>query len=405
MTMPGLAGGGRPQQFASQTPLDRLIRKEVALGVIRERPFPEGHIGLTQIAPFLSVGSDDVIFDYIKGGLQEGLAPARAEDAESELSQKDMLLAGSGRASVIDWALKDEYSASDVTRYRDDLILRQALQGANVQLAGGWPDLGANLAAKVVRDDARRRRMLDNRMEWLIMQAVENGTIVYNDGKIKFTVDFGRPVGQHNQAPAGGLYNSTTHDPIGDLITVNEFMYVNYGFRFSRAITSRRVLQTFWKTAKFTALAGVVGGTPSAPIDPNYLLPGWGPQYAIDAVEQATGIRFEIYDSVYRTRAVGASTWTNNRFLSDNKIFFLPTDADLGASGVQTPGGTGGIIDETQIGFAKTLTAPHPEGNWQPGYYEWEMDTKDPWQTVRGTGLKAFPIFPFMDHTYTMTVL
>jgi hypothetical protein len=91
-------------------------RKEVALGVIRERPYPEGHIGLTQIAPFLSVGSDDVIFDYIKDGLSVGLAPARAEDAESELSQKDMLVSGSGRASVIDWALKDEYSASDVTR-------------------------------------------------------------------------------------------------------------------------------------------------------------------------------------------------------------------------------------------------------------------------------------------------
>src|SRR5690348_17300649 len=153
MTLP-LAGGGQRSHFASQTPLDRLIRKEVALGVIRERPFPEGHIGLTQIAPFLNVGSDDVIFDYIKGGLQEGLAPARAEDAESELSQKDMLISGSGRASVIDWALKDEYSASDVTRYREDLLVRQALAGANVQLSGPFPSPAADLQAKVARDDA-----------------------------------------------------------------------------------------------------------------------------------------------------------------------------------------------------------------------------------------------------------
>ena len=404
MSLP-LAGGGQRSHYASATPLDRLIRKEVALGVIRERPYPEGHIGLTQIAPFLSVGSDDVIFDYIKDGLSVGLAPARAEDAESELSQKDMLISGSGRASVIDWALKDEYSASDVTRYRDDLLVRQALQGANVQLAGAFPSPAADLASKVVRDDARRRRMLDNRMGWLIMTAIETGKIVYNDGKIKFTVDFGRPAGQHEQAPAGGLYNATTHDPIGDLIAVNEFMYNTYGFRFSRAITSRRVLQTFWKSELFRALAGVVGGTPSSPIDPNYLLPGWGPQKAIDAVEAATGIRFTEYDSIYRTRAVGAQSFTNQRFLSDNKIYFLPTDADLGITDAQPPGATAGIVDGTMIGFAKTLTSPHPEGNWQTGYYEWEMDMKDPWQTVRGTGIKAFPIFPFMDHTYTMTVL
>jgi hypothetical protein len=52
-----------------------------------------------------------------------------------------------------------------------------------------------------------------------------------------------------------------------------------------------------------------------------------------------------------------------------------------------------------------TLTSPHPEGNWQPGYYEWEDEQRDPWMQVRGTGIKAFPVFPYMEYTYTMTVL
>lgn len=406
--LPGVGNSGRGQFAATTTPLDRLIRKEVALGVIRERPLPEGHIGLAQIAPFLPVASDDVIFDYINGGLQEGLAPARAEDAESELSQKDIVISGSGRASVIDWALKDEYSASDVTRYRDDLLIRQALAGQNVQLQlmGGddWSG-AADLQSKVVRDDARRRRMLDNRAEWLVLQVVDTGMISYNDGRIKFTVDFGFPLTQQNQAPAGGMYNGNTHDPIGDIITVQEFMYNTYGFRFSRAITSRRVLQSFWKSNRFTALAGVVGGTPSSPIDLNYLMPGWGPQRAIDAVQAATNVTFIEYDSIYRSRAVGSRTWVNNRFLPDNKIYFLPTEADLGIDAPGPSTMTGGVIDSTQIGFAKMLTSPHPEGQWQPGYYEWEMDTKDPWQTVRGTGVKMFPVFPYMDHCYSMTVL
>ena len=65
--------------------LDRLIRKEVALGTIRDIQPPQNHVGLAMIAPFLDVATDDVIFDYIRGGVQEGLAPARAEDAEAEL--------------------------------------------------------------------------------------------------------------------------------------------------------------------------------------------------------------------------------------------------------------------------------------------------------------------------------
>jgi hypothetical protein len=399
MTTPeGMAGSAagtmRRASFASPVGLDRLIRKEVALGSIRERPVPQGHIGLAQIAPFLNVASDDVIFDYLKDGLQEGLAPARAEDAEAELAQKDDLFYGQGRASVIDWSLKDKYTPSDVMRYRDALLIQQRLEGTADQLTLNDPgNTVAEFNARVARHDALRRRKLDNRLEWLIMQAIENAVIAYNDGKIKFSVDFGRPAGQQNQAPASGLWNTTTFDPIGDILAMNDTMYNTYGVRLRRAITSRKVMQSLWRSDRFIAMAGVVGGTPSSPIDLNYLLPGWGPQRAIDMVQEVTGVRFIEYDSVWRSRPIGSATITNNRFLSENKIFFLPEESDLGE------------VDATDIGFAKTLTSPHPEGNWQPGYYEWEDEQRDPWMQVRGTGIKAFPVFPYMEYTYTMTVL
>lgn len=399
MTTPeGMAGSAagtmRRASFASPVGLDRLIRKEVALGSIRERPVPQGHIGLAQIAPFLNVASDDVIFDYLKDGLQEGLAPARAEDAEAELAQKDDLYFGQGRASVIDWSLKDKYTPSDVMRYRDALLIQQRMEGTADQLTLNDPgNTVAEFNQRVARHDALRRRKLDNRLEWLIMQAIENSIIAYNDGKIKFSVDYGRPAGQQNQAPASGLWNTTTFDPIGDILTMNDTMYNTYGVRLRRAITSRKVMQTLWRSDRFVAMAGVVGGTPSAPIDPNYLLPGWGPQRAIDMVESVTGVRFIEYDSVWRSRPIGSATITNNRFLSENKIFFLPEESELGE------------VDATMIGFAKTLTSPHPEGNWTPGYYEWEDEQRDPWMQVRGTGIKAFPVFPYMEYTYTMAVL
>lgn len=393
--------------------LDRLVRKEVSLGAIRERQWPQDHIGLATIAPFLDVATDDVIFDYIKGGYSDGLAPARAEDAEAELAQKDEALYGQGRAAVVDWSLKDKYTASDVTRYREALFLNAQTQGVD---AGSLP---LNFVGRTVDDfnrrlavhDSLRRRKLDNRMEWMIMQAIETGGISYNDGKIKFTVDYGRPSNQTDQAPASGLYNTTDFDPIGDIHAMNDYMFATYGIRLHRAITSRRVLYSFWKSSRFTALSGLAlpgvaaGSSPSTPIDINYLMAGWGPEAAVSVIERATGVKFEVYDSVFRTRPLGGTAWTNNRFLSDNKIFFLPQTNDPTPDGPGGGGTTLGEIDDTEIGFAKTLTAPHPEGNWTSGYYEWEDETRDPWMHVRGSGIKAFPVFPYMEYTYSMTVL
>lgn len=384
--------------MATPLGIDRLVRKEVSLGAIREMQPPQDHIGLG-IAPWLDVDSDDVIFEYIKGGLQDGLAPARAEDAEAELAQKDDLYYGQGRAALIDWALKDKYTASDVTRFREDLFIQQQM-GA-IQAENGRPLLfagrtAADFQARVARHDTMRRRKLDNRIELMIMGAMENGTISYNDGKIKFTVNYGRPADQQNVTPPGGLWSATTCDPIGDLLAAQQLCFDRYGVKPHRGILSQKIVNNMWKSTKFLAALGVpvVNGTPNIPLDPNYLgLAGYTPEGALAVVERATGISFQIYDSVYRTRPIGSQTFTNNRFVSDDKVILFPGEGDLGE------------IDDTQIGFAKTLTSPHPEGNWTSGFYEWEDETRDPWMHVRGTGVKAFPVFPYMEYTFVYDVL
>lgn len=371
---------------------DRLIRKEVAIGTLRELEPPTDHIGLRVIAPFMSVESDDVIFDYAKG-LTDGLAPARAEDAESELAQKDIYSTGTGRASVIDWALKDHYTASDVTRYQERLLLEQRL-GANAQQS--FPLTVGSMAeqarAKFARDDALRKRKIDNRIEWMIMTSMETGGIAYNDGKIVFSIDWGRPAAQTDEAPTGTTWNNSTSDPIGDVLAMQEYMYDTYGVRMTRAIASRKVWNSVMNSDRFVARSGLVGATGSLPIDPNYIMDGWGPIAAQNILAAATGLTITTYDSVYRTRPVGSTTVTNNRFFSEKKILFLPDPADVSA------------LDDA-IGFGRTLTSPHPEGMWTPGWYEWESDTQDPWGKDRGTGIKAFPVFTHLDLTYTMTVL
>ena len=229
------------------------------------------------------------------------------------------------------------------------------------------------------------------------MQAIEFGLIAYNDGKIKFTVDFERPANQHNQAPTSGLWNTTTFDPIGDVKAVNQFMKDNRGVQLRRAITSQRVLDRMWKSQLFIQMMGGVGAVAAqaagGDINLDYLVNGWNAEAAVQAVSRATGVQFIPYDTYYRTRALGSTTFVNTRYLSDNKIYFLPEEGELGD------------VDDTQVGFAKMLTSPHPEGQWSSGYYEWEMEERDPWQTVRGTGIKMFPVFPYMEYTYTMTVL
>lgn len=374
----------------AQLSQDRIIRKEVALGVVREIPPPLTHIGLS-LAPFMSVESDDVIFSYVTPDV-DGLAPARAEDAESEMATKDDTV-GTGRASIVDWAIKDHYDPSDVTRYREFARLAELAAGG-----GSFPlTLGRmteDFPGKIARDTRLRRRKLDNRIEWLVMEALFKGAITYNDNKIKFVVDYGRPGGQTDAAPAGALWSSTTSDPIGDIIAMQEYMRNTHGITsMNRAITSRKVVLSILNSDRFAARSGLAGATGSKPIDPRYLIDGWGEAAALAVLERATGVQFQVYDSVYRTRALGSTTTVNNRFTADDRILFMPSDNDLSE------------LDDTLIGFGKTLTSPHPEGNFTSGFYEWERDTVDPWSHDRGTGIKAFPVFPHLETTYVMQVL
>ncbi len=376
-------------------PQDRIVRKEVALGVVREIVPPTAHIGLS-IAPFKDVQSDDVIFSYINPET-DGLAPARAEDAESELAEKDDTV-GTGRASLVDWALKDHYDASDVTRYREFLRLAElAAAGGSFPLTMGGASMTEDFAGKIARDTARRRRKLDNRIEWLIMnQALSEGTVTYagtTAAKVNFFVDYERPANQQAEAPAGGLWSLTTSDPIGDFIAMDDFMFATHGVRMGECILSRKGIYSMLNSTKWAARSGLTGGTGGVPVDPRYLIDGWGIEAVKSVFERQTGCKLTEYDSVYRTRPMGSLTTTNNRFLPENRIVFLPKDEFIEE------------VSDTEVGFAKTLTSPHPEGNWSPGFYEWEDATKDPWGQDVGTGVKAFPVFPHMEYTYTMDVL
>lgn len=384
-----MASSGGSNFAAGAIPTDRLIRAEVALGIVREIVPPSEHIGLSQIAPFYDVPTDDVIFAYMNGSTT-GLAPARSEDAESELFQQDDGFAGEGRASTIDWAIKSHYTASQVNRYREYVaMVEQMQQTGNVPLTIQSPL--NQFQEKLARDRVERRRRIDNRLEKLIIDSIADGEVGYSDGKTDFVVDWQRPADQHDQAPASGTYADTTHDPVNDIISVSDFMNDTYGLRPKRMIAPAKFLNTFFRSNKFVTAAGIKPGDGLDGSDLPYLWEGFGPQAALDLVKRVTGIEILPYDSVWRARGADGKI-VANRYMEEDRVIFLPDESDIAE------------YDSSPIGFGKTLTSPHPMGNWTSGYYEFEYSTTDPWAHAVGDGIKAFPVFPHMELTYTWRV-
>ncbi len=383
-------GASAGANFAQQLPQQLLVAQEVNLGLVRELLPPQEHMGLN-FAPWLSVPTDDVVFDYIKDS-STGLAPARAEDAESALWTDDEFYSGRGSASVIDWALKNHYTASDVSRFRELRRVAELTNGTNGAFPLTVDSVLTDFRSRVARHTAQRRRRLDNRIEWMIMSALSTGHIVYDDGRIKFDVNFQRPSGQQNQPPQSGTYASDTHDPLNDFLDVKQKVYGPTGVEIVAAVCSRKFLNTLWKSSKFKVLSGFPSASISSAELP-YALKGWGPQAAIDTIESETGIKLIVNDNVLRTRPNGSLTFTNTRYVPENQVIFLPNTADISQ------------YDDTELGFGRTLTSPHPAGNWATGFYAWEKEFGvDPWGVDVGTGVKAFPVFPHMELTYTMQV-
>jgi len=348
---------------------DQLVRKEVAVGVARDLPLDRNYIW-NRFAPMMTVGADDITFQVAKPQ-NEGMVPARAEDAESELAQKDDYFS-TGRASIVDWAVKDSYSSSDVTRHREFSRLAELAGGTSFPLTVGL-EIG-NFNAMVARDAIERRRKIERRLEWLTMnQALSTGAISYNDGKMIWTDSFGRPVNQHNQATPSGVnwdVGDGSHDPIGDFHAVVEFMEDTHDVTMASVILSRKAIRRMADSLKFYPRSGLATPAGAVSTDINYLISNFDPSVARSIVEQATGLNVIEYEAKWNSRPIGSTTNTRNRFVPENQAIFI---VDMASAGE---------LIGTEIGFGKTLTSPHAENGFQSGFYAWEQSGVDPWMTA-----------------------
>lgn len=386
---PSFAGpAGGSQNHGYPMDYDRVVRKEASLGFIRQLAPPEDHLW-PRLIPLMDVPTDDFVFDYIEPDITSGLASARAQDAESELVQHDFWAGGQGRASIMDWANKDTYSATDVVNYRDAQNVAQAMNDSGQRLPTTVAQNVNHLPAKIARHTQARVRRFHNRFEDILTKSLVHSEYVYDDGRMSFRVPWGRPAGQTNATPESGTYASDTHDPVNDILAVLQYMFDTHGINMQNVIGSRKAWSSFYKSSKFRLLTGFAPNTGVTEGDMTYLIKGWGPKAAVEFVAEQTGVTPIVHDSVYRERNADG-TVTATRYLPDDVLIFLPADASISE------------IDSTGLGFGRTCTAPHIEGNMQSGFYEWEQMQKDPWQLTVGTGIKAFPVMPHMKFTYTL---
>lgn len=368
--------------------------KAVGIGISRELPVDQSLIW-PRIAPLQSIDTDKFTFE-VEVDSSDLMAPAADESAESETYENDTFF-GEGKGSVIDWRVSTRTKPSDITNARAFDEAMRLFSEAGIVPPRLFQNQAAQLSDKLAKDRIERRRQIDFRLEWLVTQALSTGGINYADGKIRFETPFGLPVDQLNQAPASGnLWNvGVDHDPIGDIDAMQEFMYARYDITLDTMVISPESLRKMARSKYFYPRTGLAIPAGIGPRDMSYINPNFGQEEAVRIISQATGItNIIVYDAKRKVKPLGANTRpVPVRFMDEGQVIFFPS--------VEAAGG----LLSTDLGFAKTLTSPHPEGDWASGIYTFEDSGVDPWGRKDGTGIKAMPVFPRIDLSYSMQVL
>lgn len=377
---------------------DELLRKQTELGIIRELPINKDHMW-QRVAPLLEIESDDFTFQY---GIPEAdqTVPFRSEDAESETMVSDTF-AGLGNGSVVDMAVHHMTKPSDITRWKDHQAALEAFAASGAAAPRSFQRWNEQYQSKVAKDRLARFRAIDNTIEWMTTQALSTGTISYDNGNgFKFDVDFQADPAQTDQGPASGTpWDDANggHDPLGDIDAIQEYMYNAHDITMGTMILSRKALRTMKRSTKwFPRVANLPTPAGVTPTDQMYFPNAIGDEQAAALIAAAVDVESVIvYDAKMRIRPVGSNvdTGTDNRFLPENQVIFLPNAAEARE------------LLGTDIGFMRNLTAPHPEALGDAGFYEFvDGPHVDPWGIKHGTGIKVATVLPAAELMYSMRV-
>ena len=300
-------------------------------------------IGLTYL-PFFDSPTEELTWDIVKS--VNPLADFRAVDGESKLVGRQAF--DRAYADVVSLAQKERFNASDLRKIREAGML--PVVDGKISLAA---QQGAVAKKKIRAALQRCKDAIDNRLEWMQINALLGKVVSPSSSKIKFSVDYGITPGQSGVIPEHLWSDTTNADPLGDLLDWQQDVLENTGVLMNVVIMSRKALKYALENTGLRTMM-------------QYTNPMMSLTKAQQVIEENTGIKIELYDSTY-TNEDGS---TVTRFLAENKVIMLAPTND---------------------GIGDTARVMHPLAGYKPGYYSWTEEKKDPYGIEAGVGLDAFP--------------
>jgi len=271
-------------------------------------------------------------------------------------------------------------------RYMDERLVRLSLMASG---ANGLRQEEANQLRNEQLNDAQYAvDSIRARREWIAMQAVSTGKVVYAEGNVKVDVDYGYTSDQKPALTGTDKWSDFANsNPLADIQKWVD-AWADKGITLSRALTPRKVLALLFQNL---AIRRQYHGNPSGSALPPQLN-----RSQLDAVFDSLGLpRIATNDTQVRSenRALtnNKAAFTTSRTFANDKFMLLP-DGPLG-----------------NFLWAKTteeMMAEIPaEQTGDMGIYVFRDVTKNPIR-VRTAGVSlSFPAFAWADSVVSATVI
>ena len=327
--------------------LPTFLREPELTGLVRTSPVNRNYI-FPRLFPFRDCAADELV-TFIELD-QNPMAPFVSVDGETAKMSGDIY--GKLSYSVAYIRYKAVFKQSDIR------IFEEVAASQNSEVARMQFDKRAQISKKV----RRLSESCDARMEWMAINALKGQIDVSDDGVI-FTINYPGPfTTSTNKKTPSNLWDTSSGDPIADLLGWIEEVGEKCGTDPSIMVTSRKVIRQLASNAAMRDLwfTGQAGFTPTLT-----------PAFVVDGLKMAGINEVIVYDAKYttltRSTSTGLPTRSTTRFLADTDVLLLPA---------------------TPVGNMRT--APGPDGI-QTGKFAWNKESVDPWVVETGAGIYAIP--------------
>lgn len=337
----------RLEEVFNTTELINYYKDREVVPMLGESLFPERKI-------------QDIEFDMIlgKGGLPVS-ASVHALDTETQLASREAIERGVASLALIKRKIKiTEKEIIKINNPRTDAELMQVL-------------------SQLYNDSEKMVKAVKVRVEAMRMEAISTGKIKIEENGVKVTIDYGVPKGNKKSF---NWSNSETSTPLDDLDTLASAVEDESGVRPTRALTSRKMLNTLKKNL---SVRKAVHGVNSAKIVTTEEL-----NQLLTDLELPTIVTYE-----EKYKVEGAKGYTTKRYFPENVISMF-SGATLGETIYGLTAEEIKLIGDGKMDVAEMI------GNIFVGTYT----SIDPVGEFTKAAATALPSFPLADELGIATV-